>query len=130
MILGIGIDTVNILAFRKTAGKTDSVFTEHTFTEVERNYASAKADPLESLAGIFAAKEAVAKALNPSISEDAPAFDWRRLEILHHEDDSPYLAYNQPLSMLMEQAGIGSILISISHDVDYASAIALSQSIN
>ena len=57
MIDGIGIDVVDIERFRQILDRTPLLL-EKLFTEAER------AKPIHSLAARFAAKEALAKAVN------------------------------------------------------------------
>lgn len=128
MVLGVGIDLVYLPEFRRLCGEADDPFRTHTFTEAERAFAAGKPDPEESLAGMFAVKEAVTKALAPLMATTgAEGFDMRRIETLHRADGSPYVSCCPPLSTFMEAAGVESILVSITNEQDYAQAIALPQ---
>lgn len=60
-VLGIGNDIIEVDRIRKAS--EEDRFTSRLFTEKERQYCLKHQDPAERLAGRFAAKEAVAKAL-------------------------------------------------------------------
>lgn len=125
MVLGVGVDQVYIPEFRRLAPSLDDAFVTHTFTAREQSYAQAKPDPVETLAGLFAVKEAVTKAISPLVA--GHEFDMRTIETLHREDGSPYVAHVPPLSNALDACGIRSIHISISTEHDYASAIAIAE---
>ena len=78
MILGIGIDTVTV---PELAQLRDTIFDSYTFTQAELTWSATRPDQDVALAGIFAAKEAVSKALGDlSVPRDA---DIRDVEIGH-----------------------------------------------
>lgn len=104
----VGIDLVNISKIRSKKER----FLLRVFTKKELDYSKNKANPYQSLAGIFAAKEAVIKAYGLSLSYIIK----KRIEIKHIDNkpcvylDGKYLTSD----------------LSISHDGDYAIAICTS----
>lgn len=80
MILGIGVDTVDIERFGRHLGRTPSL-RDRLFAEGERGL------PLRSLAARFAAKEALIKALGGS-----GGLGWHDMEIVQAQDRSPSFA--------------------------------------
>lgn len=109
MIIKTGCDVVHIGRFQKSADGGGGHFLNNIFSSHEL----ATTANTKSLAGIFAAKEAVLKALelNPG--------DWKKVEIV--KDVS-----GRPKALLRDSKGnISSHDISISHDGEYAFATAV-----
>jgi len=98
----VGVDIVQIS--RITKNKEDENFLKFILTDKEIEYC--KRD--ESIAGIFAAKEAYFKAKGTGIDKRL-----NEIEVLHDEKGKPY--FN----------GIGNCDLSISHDGDYAIAVVI-----
>lgn len=109
----IGIDIVNISKFKEIVKK--DYFITNIFTDDELAYAMTKQNVYQSLAGIFAAKEAVIKAYSLNL-----AYILRKKIEIVHEDNKAKLILNKS-SMSAE--------ISISHDGDYAIATCISNDI-
>lgn len=122
MIKGIGIDTVQISEMEQLC---DDVFAAYTFTENERAHAFGHVRPAEAFAGIFAAKEAVTKAVCNLSPQDW--IDLRLIEIVHDEHGAPHVVDVPPLSGYLSKVGTVSVLISITNEGDFATAIALAQ---
>lgn len=122
MIVGIGIDTVSVPEF---ATLRDGVFDSYIFSAAELAWSASRPDQNVSLAGIFAVKEAVAKALgNLDVPKDA---DMRDVEVGRHENGAPCVVMTERMQSILQQAGVGSVLVSITNEGDTASAIALAQ---
>ena len=109
----IGIDIVNINKFKETAKK--DYFIKNIFTDDELSYVMAKQNINQTLAGIFAAKEAVIKAYSLNLSYILR----KKIEIVY-ENNKPELILNK----IPRSADI-----SISHDGDYAIATCISNDI-
>ena len=122
---GIGVDCVNIPELRALNERTNGAFRLGTFTEAEQTEAENAPDPWVYLAGRFAAKEAVFKALSPLLPKST--FDFRRVETLRQPDGSPRVSRSPWLLSLMKQAEVDDILLSITNETPYA--IAFSQAI-
>lgn len=104
-MIGIGTDICGIERMKKTK----EAFRKKCFTQAEREYAGERSD---SLAGIFAAKEAFVKALGTGFS----VFDFHAIEILHTEAGAPYYHLSGWAREAAEKLGAKNILLSISHD--------------
>ena len=96
-------------------------FINKIYTEKEKNYIFSKKNPFQTAAGIYAAKEAVLKALGCGI-ESLRYF--REMEILHGGEGKPCVILLNDLNNLKNKLG-ESIYISISHDGEYSTACAL-----
>lgn len=125
MIYGIGIDLVDVgqisgLLKRMKSGPIAKMFTENELIHAER-----AVDKAEYLAGRFAAKEAVFKAIARLTKEKS--FDFRLVETLNRGDGSPYINISAPLDSLLEKAGISELLISITIEGGLAAAFVIAQ---
>ena len=82
------------------------------FTEEEEAYISGKKNTFETAAGLFAAKEALGKALGRGLS----SFPLKSVWVCHDEFGAPFFAFGKDFPKKIEAS------LSISHDVDYAIA--------
>ena len=119
MIKGIGIDIVEIKRLDKAFNKWGEQFQRRVFTskEIQSSQLKGRAK-LIFLAGRFAAKEAVFKSLEGGIT-------WQDIEILAAKNGKPYLHPGEKMKEVMNRRRIKNILISISHDSNYAIAEAI-----
>ena len=116
MIRGIGLDFCEISRMEKMRMMTR--FTERYFTEGEQAYIRDKGhNAAQTMAGIFAAKEALAKALGTGIS-----FDLREAEVIHDGAGCP--AYRLR-GKAAELAGEDRFLLTITHDGGIAGAVCI-----
>ena len=115
-IIGIGTDIIEIERFKTIS----EAFMQRCFTERERE----RLNNVESVAGCFAAKEAVAKALGTGFSSFRPS----AIEIVHNEAGKPEVALHAMAAKIAEAAKINKIILSISHCRTYATATAIAQS--
>jgi phosphopantetheine--protein transferase-like protein len=114
LIVGIGVDIVSVSRFTRSFGPR---FFSRVFTENEREYIKNK--PPQTLAGMFAAKEAAVKAMGTGFSGFWPS----AVEIKHDKRGKPYIKLHGAAVYAMP-AGCG-IQVSISHDETYAVAFAV-----
>ncbi len=126
MVLGIGIDLTEIKEVKRLAEDVGEPFVSKTFTQREREISRTVPEPWEYLASRFAVKEAVFKALAHLTKEKT--FDFRIVETLNHEDGSPYVKITPVLEKLMEEAGVKRLLVSVTHEKDYAGAFVIAES--
>ncbi len=115
MIVGVGIDVVDVARFMTTLDRTPGL-RDRLFTPAERVLSPA------SLAARFAAKEAVAKALG------APAgLHWADVEV--HTDDGgrPHLRISGAVAAAAAQRGVSCWHLSLSHDAGIASAVVVAE---
>ena len=112
MIIGIGVDIVEISRIQKAIERWGDGFLTHVFTTEEIAWAKRHKFPYPHYAGRFAAKEAIFKALGRK------EIVWTDLNILGTAQGKPYcqcLKKNVP----------GRILLTISHSKEYAVAQAI-----
>ena len=118
MIVGIGVDLVKIDRINK-ASKNHPGFLERLFTDRERQYCAKQKFPAQHYAARFAAKEAVLKAIGTGWSAGVK---WTDMEVLHGEGGGPIVNISGRVKDLMDLRGVKQILLSYSHDGDYAVA--------
>lgn len=120
MIKGIGADLVDIERIRRAGERWNDAFLKKVFTEHELSYCNGKKNPYPSLAGRFAAKEAVMKALGFGF----PAISFKDIEITNSLGP-PKAILSGKAKEIAEKQNISSILISISHIDTQAFAFAV-----
>jgi len=115
---GVGVDIVKVERFINVSES----FCEKIFTMREREYLHKKT--AESMAGLFAAKEAVAKALGTGFSGFFP----RDIEILHKAGGQPYVVLHGNAKRVAKKMAASvrrlRVCISISHTKTDAIAYA------
>ena len=111
-IVGIGIDAVEIERFKKAAEERGDKFLKKIFTDKELEYADAKKASHIHMAGKFAAKEAVKKALPDGIEI---GLNWFDIEILNNDDGKPYALLHGAAKRLQDKFNISQVFVSISH---------------
>lgn len=116
-----GIDIVEISRIEKILIKRKDQFYHRIFTDNEVLYMRNKDDNPRTVAGIFASKEAIAKALGSGIGKLA----WKDIEILHDKNGKPRVNINEQTKKQLGNLGLDSIEISISHEREYAVATAI-----
>lgn len=121
-VRGVGIDLVYIEEIRELDERSRGAFSKKTFSEEELSDAGKSKDKYEFLAGRFAVKEAVFKAL--SGAEPELSFDFRRVVTMRLKSGAPRVKIEGELRELMEELGLRDILISISNEHGLAIAIA------
>lgn len=127
LVLGVGIDLVDLAEFRRICEgfeATPCAFVERTFTPAELAQARERHDACQYLAGRFAVKEAVFKAVAPLTQE---GFDLREVECLDAPTGQPEVVMDGALAKTYASAGVSSILVSVTNETGYVEAIALAQ---
>ena len=115
MIIGVGVDTVNIERFARITEETPA-FIRRVFTPSERTRNT------RSLAVRFAAKEAIAKVLG------APAgLNWQDCEVASTDAGAPYVRVRGTIAARARALGINRIHLSLTHDEPMAIAIATAE---
>ncbi|MGI8577055.1 MAG: holo-ACP synthase [Nocardioidaceae bacterium] len=113
MIVGVGIDVVDVRRFGLTLERTPGMC-QRLFTDAERER------PLASLAARFAAKEALAKALG------APAgLHWLDAEVQTDGTGRPSIVMSGSVAGRAEVLGVARAHVSLSHDGGIASAVVV-----
>lgn len=113
MIIGTGVDITEVKRLRQAVEKWGDSFLERLFTQEELANAKTRGSLYQHLAGRFAAKEAVFKALGDA------KLNWKDVQILNGKD-------GRPLCRILRGRGKNTQAhISISHVKSYAVASAI-----
>ena len=124
MIVAVGADLVEITRIRKILERTRESFLARAFTESERAYCETRGDPADSLAGRFAAKEAVMKCLGTGWSQGV---GFRQIEVVRSAEGAVGIALTGRAAELAAERGIARIHVSISHSGGQALAFAVAE---
>jgi holo-[acyl-carrier protein] synthase len=113
----LGIDIIRVDRIRRTLEKFGPRFSRRVLTPSEQRYVR---DRPETMAGRWAAKEAVSKVLGLGVR----GIGWRDIEIERLPTGQPAVRLHGRAERRAEQLGMARIAVSISHESDYAVAIA------
>lgn len=116
MIIGTGIDLVDIPRFERSVSRTPRLL-ERLFTPAERMLR------LRSLAARYAAKEALIKALGGS-----DGVHWTEIEIASEPSGRPYFVLAGSTRDVVVERGIATMHLSMSHDAGLAIAYVVAES--
>jgi len=115
VIVGIGVDLVDIARFERTLERTPRLI-DRLFAPAERPL------PPRSLAARYAAKEALIKALGGS-----DGVHWTEIEIVPDAGGKPWFALTGSTADAVAAKGIGILHVSMSHDAGLAIAYVVAE---
>lgn len=118
MVAGIGTDITHIERIKKLSPEA----LDRILTERESEYCNRFQSPHERVAGRFAAKEAILKALGTGWSQ---GIGWQQIEILPDPSGAPQATLRGPALARLASLGATRCRVSISHQGDYAVAFAI-----
>jgi holo-[acyl-carrier protein] synthase len=113
MILGSGIDIIEIARLKKAIRKFGDSFLKRVFNSEEIAYAQKHRFPFQHYAARFAAKEAVLKAFG-----DNSRIGWKDIKIINDR-------HGRPVCIFKDKKFHDEIIISIAHTHKYAVASAI-----
>ena len=113
----LGIDIVKVERIRAALERFGARFSKRVLTEAEQRYVRERP---ETMAGRWAAKEAVSKVLGLGVR----GIGWRDIEIERMPTGQPAVRLHGRAAARAEQLGMERIAVSITHESDYAVAIA------
>jgi len=125
MILGVGIDIVEVSRIRASHEKHGERFLQRILLSSEISYCLSYKHPAPHLAARFAAKEAVSKAFGTGIGR---FLGWHDIEIARNESGQPLVVLHGEGRKLLEARGGRAIHVSISHTEFYAAVVAILES--
>ena len=115
MIIGVGIDVVDIERFGKVLQRTPAL-RQRLFTGSERELG------LASLAARFAAKEALAKSLGAPVG-----LRWRDATVVQGANGQPSIRVSGTVEARADDLGVASFHLSMSDDAGIASAVVVAE---
>jgi holo-[acyl-carrier protein] synthase len=113
----LGIDIIRVDRIQRSLERFGRRFTHRVLTPGEQRYVR---DRPETMAGRWAAKEAVSKVLGLGVR----GIGWRDIEIERLPTGQPAVRLHGRAATRAEQLGMGRIAVSITHESDYAVAMA------
>ncbi len=121
MIAGVGLDVCEIARMERLL--PDGRFLARYFSAEEQEYICRKGKcAAQTMAGLFAAKEALVKALGVGISADI-----RDISVEHDARGTPRYSLRGAYARLAEERQISSFFLSISHDGGLAAAVCVAE---
>jgi holo-[acyl-carrier protein] synthase len=121
-VKGIGVDLARIPRLREIVARWDERFLKRVFTEAEIAYCRRRRDPVPHLAARFAAKEATLKALGTGLRMGV---SWREMEVRRERGEAPTMVLSGRCQAIALAKGGRRVLLSLTHDGDYALAQAM-----
>jgi holo-[acyl-carrier protein] synthase len=119
MIVGSGIDLVEIGRIQQSLERYGQRFLNRVYTSAEQAYCLRKRKAAESLAARFAAKEAGAKALGTGISRGV---NWLEIEVTREPGGRPTLRFHGRAAEIAARLGVVHTALSITHTSDLSMA--------
>jgi holo-[acyl-carrier protein] synthase len=113
MILGTGVDIIEVRRIKEAVEKYGDSFLRRIFTDQELKHAGTRSNLYQHFAGRFASKEAVFKALGDK------NLNWKDVQVINDEEGRPHCALLNKMKDKVE------IHLSISHIKNYAVASAV-----
>ena len=126
----VGSDICSVKRIKDVYEKYGVRFLDKILTEIEKTYILSKLPKgtpnktnrlTEALAGRFAAKEAIAKALGTGWN----GIHWHEVEIINDESGAPHAVLHGRAIKLLASLDLNRIEISLSHEREYALAMAI-----
>jgi holo-[acyl-carrier protein] synthase len=112
----VGLDLIELERIERALRREG--FRARVYTEAERAYCDSRANPLQSYAGRFAAKEAIGKALGCGVH-----FTWREIEVVGRPKPKVHLTGRT--AAFAERLGVVEIDVSLTHSRALAAAVAV-----
>jgi holo-[acyl-carrier protein] synthase len=119
MIVGLGIDLVEVARIHESMERFGQRFLNRIFTSAEQAYCLRKRRSAESFAARFAAKEAGAKALGTGISRGV---NWLEIEVIRDPGGRPGLLLHGRAAEIAAAMGVARMALSLTHTGDLAMA--------
>jgi holo-[acyl-carrier protein] synthase len=120
MVLGIGIDIIEIERIKQSVDKFGESFLNKIYTQKEIDYCLSKFNKYQHLAARFAAKEAIYKAMASGWGKE---ITWKSIEITNEVNGMPIVSFNGDLKNFISDDK--EIKISLSHSDNYVAAVAI-----
>lgn len=125
MIVGIGVDLVDLARFQRAATRTPALL-PRLFTEAETLASGERPGgrplPLRSLAARFAAKEALIKAIG-----DSTGMRWHDMRVVADDLGNPSFRVFGAMTGILERRGVSALHLSLSHDGGLAIAYVIAE---
>jgi holo-[acyl-carrier protein] synthase len=125
MILGVGIDLVEVGRIRDSLERLGERFARRILCPAEYDYCFDHKDPSTHVAARFAAKEAVSKAFGTGIGTE---IGWLDIEVVRLDNGSNQVQLHGPGALLFQRRCARMVHLNLTHTAQYASAVAILES--
>lgn len=125
MILGIGIDIIEIDRIKQSIDRFGEHFLNKIYTPNELKYCLSKHNKYQHFAARFAAKEAIYKALS---AEWGSEISWQDMDIMNEPNGLPIVKFSGNLEEFVNKDK--AIKISMSHSDNYVACVAIVYKVN
>ncbi len=122
MIIGVGIDLVQIERMERAFDRFGEAFLQRVFCPGEISWCKKKQNPYPCFAARFAAKEAFVKALGTGFSGGITLKD---IWIERLDTGAPVLRFSNRAKQMMEELGSSRVHVSLTHEMDVAAAVVV-----
>ena len=119
MIIGTGIDIVDITRFQRFVAEENIPLLRRIFTPAEIDYCSARKRSAQHFALRFAAKEALLKAFGTGLRN---GLSWQEMEVTNDRYGKPELKLCGNVARFAAKQGVTGCFLSLSHDGNCAVA--------
>jgi len=123
-IFGIGTDRVAIERIERSVDRFGDRFIQRVYTDAEHQQALSKGNTARRLAMLFAAKEAISKALGTGFRKGVMFKD---IETIHQASGKPEVVLHGGAARVAKTAGISTVHISLTDDDGVAMAFAIAE---
>ncbi len=124
MIVGIGTDRLLIARIEQSLARFGNRFMQRIYTEAELSQAQARGNLARRLAMLFAAKEAVSKALGTGFRQGVAPRD---IETIHQPSGKPEVRLHAGASRVAARIGVDVVHVSLTDDDGVAMAFAVAE---
>jgi holo-[acyl-carrier protein] synthase len=122
MIIGTGVDVVEIARIRSVLERLKDRFIFRVFTAAEQQFCNGHRDPIPHYAVRFAAKEALFKAIGTGW---AKGVTWLDVEVLRERQEPPVLTLHGEAQRFSELMSVHKVHVSLSHSDQWAVAMVI-----
>ena len=117
MVVGIGIDIVQLGRIKEAIEKWEKRFLNRIFTPLEQEYCLRHKTPHLFFGGRFAVKEALFKAIGTGWRQGV---QWKEVEVSNLPTGQPVVSVSGKIKALLDEKKVDQIHVSITHDIDYS----------
>lgn len=125
MIVGTGVDVIEVARIRAAVERFGNRFLNRVFTPEEIRYCTSKLNAAERLAARFAAKEAGMKAVGTGLRHGV---SWHDLEVVRAPSGKPSLHLTGKVAEFASRLGYAHVHLSLSHTAEHAIAFVILES--
>jgi len=124
MIAGIGVDRIVVARIDASVNRFGKRFIQRVYTDHEQEQARIKGVFSRRLAMLFAAKEAVAKALGTGFRQGVTP---RQIETIHQPSGKPEVFLHGAAALAAQHLGVSTVHVSLTDDDGIAMAFAIAE---